>query len=172
MWEISVGDQTAGFLLSVLLGALFCGIYDIVRAIRKTTRYSFLSVFFSDIILWLFYALLTFIFLISQTNGEIRGYIIAGEFLGFIVYRFTFSKFLFKILCFIFTKIAILKRKISKYSGVFYTKSEQLIVKIYKYTIKIAKRVKKLLKNWHNLLYTNKNISNMENALNETKTEA
>lgn len=172
MWEINTYNQTITFVLSVCLGALFCVLYDIIRAVRKVCLNSFWAVQFTDIFLWVFYAFATFIFLVARTNGEIRGYVLAGEFLGFILFRISFSRLLFPALRFVFIKIATVKKKVTRCISKFYIKFEALILKIGKSISKFFKSAKKLLKNALKLLYTNKNIANTEKTLNETKTKA
>lgn len=172
MWEISNYNQIITFLLSLCLGAIFCAIYDIIRAMRKVCINSFFAVTITDILIWILYAFATFVFLISRTNGEIRGYVLAGEATGFVLFRLSFSRLLFPFLQFVFIKTAAVNEKITRYIGWFYAKSEYLILKTSKSVFKIFKSAKKLLKNARKLLYTNKNIADAENALNETKTKA
>lgn len=172
MWEINAYNQTISFVLSLCLGALFCVLYDVVRAMRKVCLNSFWAVFFTDILIWLFYAFATFIFLVARTNGEIRGYILVGELFGFILFRISISRLLFSALCFVFIKAAAVNQIISGCIGRFYVKFESLGLKIWQGLSKFLKSVKKLLKNTFKLLYTNKNIADTEKALNETKTKA
>ena len=171
MWEINNNNQIITFLLSLCLGAICCAIYDIVRALRKVCLNSLLAITVGDILLWVFYALLTFIFLIARTNGEIRGYVLICELFGFILFRISVSKFLYSFLKFLFEGINAVIQKINKILGAFYIKIEHFTYKAVKFIIKILKRVKKLLKNAIQLLYTDKNIVHMEKAINETKTE-
>lgn len=172
MWEIDAYNQTISFVLSACLGALFCVLYDVVRAVRKVCLNSFWAVFFTDIIMWLIYAFATFMFLMARTNGEIRGYILIGELFGFVLFRISISRLLFSAFCFIFKKISIIKRKISSVISKFYIKFEALGLKIWQGLSKFLKSIKKLLKNTFKLLYTKKNNTNTEKALNETKTKA
>lgn len=172
MWEINNYNQTITFLLSLCLGALFCTLYDIIRAARKVCLNSFWAVQITDIFLWVLYAFVTFVFLVSRTNGEIRGYVLAGEFLGFVLFRISFSRLLFPALRFVFVKIAAVKKKVTGCIDWFYIKFEALILNWGKSAFKFFKSAKKLLKNAYKLLYTKKNIANTEKTLNETKTKA
>lgn len=172
MWEINNYNQTITFLLSLCLGALFCALYDIIRAARKVCLNSFWAVTFTDIFIWIFYAFLTFIFLIARTNGEIRGYVLAGALLGFILFRISISRLLFPALRFVFVKIAFVIKKISGCIDWFYLKSETLLLNCGKSAFKIFKSAKKLLKNAVKLLYTKKNIADTEKTSDETKTKA
>ena len=172
MWEISSYNQTITFLLSLCLGGLFCTLYDIIRAARKVCLNSFWAVQITDVFIWIIYAFLTFIFLIARTNGEIRGYVIVGALLGFVLFRISFSRLFFPALRFVFVKMAFIIKKISVCIDRFYLKSETLILNCGKSAFKIFKSAKKLLKNAVKLLYTKKNIANTEKTLDETKTKA
>lgn len=175
MWEISVSNQIITFALSVCLGALSCLIYDILRAMRKTGFDSFVAVFITDILFWLFLAFVTFIFLISRTNGEIRGYVLIGELIGFIILRFTVSKLWFKILYSVFMLFVKLKLFLRGKTILIYSKIERFILLKGKQLLTVIKNVlksvKKLLKNRPKLLYTSVNIKSAENGLYETKTK-
>lgn len=172
MWEISNYNQIISFLLSICLGSVFCFFYDVVRALRKVCINSFFAVAVTDVLLWTFYAFITFIFLMATTNGEIRAYVLWGELIGFGLFRISISKLLFPFLSFIILKAYALKRKTTRILGVIYTKIEELCLKMLKYMCNLIKSIKKLLKNTFKLLYTNKNCANVENALYETKTKA
>lgn len=176
MWEINIADQTVTFVVSMGIGGLFCTVYDIIRAMRKVCINSFFAVFFADIIIWVIYAFLTFIFLMSRTNGEIRGYVLVGELLGFILWRVSMSKVIFPLFAWIFINFAAVNRKISDHTGKIYIKVEKIVFKflraIASFLKCVTKSVKKLLKKGCGLLYTNINNVNVENVLNETKTEA
>lgn len=172
MWEIDNTNQIITFLLSLCQGAVFCLLYDLIRAARKVCFNSFWSVFVTDIFVCILYAFGTFIFLIARTNGEIRGFVLVGETLGFVVFRITFSRLLFPIFCFIFTNTALLIRKFTRVIYGFNHKFEILIIKIVKNVSEFFKSAKKLLKNALKLLYTNRNNANTEKILDETKTKA
>ncbi len=154
------------------MGGVFCALYDIIRAVRKVCLNSFWAVQLTDILLWVIYAFATFIFLISRTNGEIRGYVLVGEALGFGLFRVSLSRLLFPAFKFILLTTSKISKIISGFLSAFYIKFESLILKFGKSIFKISKSAKKLLKNVRRLLYTNKNIDSMEKTLNETKTKA
>lgn len=172
MWEISNYNQTITFLLSLCLGGIFCALYDIIRAARKVCFNSFWAVQFTDILTWILYAFVTFVFLVARTNGEIRGYVLIGEALGFVLYRISLSKLLFPIFKFVFIKAMAVNKKNTQLISRFYIKFEALTLKIWDGAFKIFKSAKKLLKIGCRLLYTNRNIANTEKKLNETKTKA
>ncbi len=170
MWEINNYDQVITFLLSCGLGAFYCFVYDIIRSVRKVCLNSFLVITITDILLWIVYAFMTFLFMIARTKGEVRGYVFFGELFGFILFRISISKLIVPILSFVFVKMADINSAICKFADDFYGKFESVILKMVAYVFKILKSAKKLLKNALGLLYTNKNIINAEKTQNETKT--
>ncbi len=168
MWEISITDQLLSFVLSIALGAFLCLTYDVLRAVRKNGFNSFWTVFFTDIFFWLFSAILTFLLLIARTNGEIRGYVLIGELLGFVIFRLLLSKVFLLIIDFLIAKLLKLLRLIRKNFYYFFIKIEKRIDKIIllfcKKTKTMLKIVKKLLKNSAKLLYIKRNNVNVESA--------
>lgn len=175
MWEIDLNGQTQTFAYSLCLGALACLFYDVIRAIRRVWRNSAVAVFFEDLLFWIISAFATFIFLMARTSGEIRGYVLACEFSGFILCRLTLSKPLFFLTVHFFKILSKIITFTNNCINVFYTKIELtlsvILGKIYVFTGYLIKTAKKLLKKLHKLLYTKKSNINMEQSLNETKTE-
>ena len=92
MWEISIGFQTVSFLCAVLVGVIWATAFDCFRAVRKTVKHSAVLVFFEDLFLFLAFTFITFMLLMARCNGEVRGYILVGEAIGFILCRLTFSR--------------------------------------------------------------------------------
>ena len=139
--------------------------YDVIRALRTVCMNSYLAITVVDITLWIVYALITFIFLISRTNGEVRGYVLLGELIGFGLTRISISKFICSVFGFVFKKLKCFLRKTNTVLNSFYEKVEANVLKALNLLIKMLKTAKKLLKNAIKLLYTNKNIVNMEKTI-------
>ena len=150
------------------LGAIFCIIYDVIRAFRKVCLNSFFTITVTDIFLWVFYAFVTFIFLIARTDGEIRGYVLVGEMLGFIIIRISVSVWVYKAMVFVCVKISLIKQTAEKFMKTIYCKIEKIFLKIGN---SFLKKCKKTLENARKLLYTNKNIADTESAFDETTTQ-
>ncbi len=151
MWEISNSLQLINFGWSVVLGTLFCVIYDILRALRKVKKFSAVSVFFQDILFSLMVAFATFTYLLSVTNGELRGFIFVGIIFGFFLSRVSLSlvfvpflRWIIGLICGIFAVV----------SNWIYATFDHLTEIMLKFCQKRAKDLKKLLKNACNLLYT------------------
>ena len=98
MWEIDSNLQILSFLYAVLAGGIFSVFYDVLKSVRLSFKCSAITVFFQDIFYFAVVAVAAFCFLLSQSGGEIRLYIIFGFILGFIILRLTFSRILVPVL--------------------------------------------------------------------------
>ena len=112
MWEIDNNFQLISFLISCGVGVVYCLIYDILRAIRKSTDVTDGTVFLQDIVYFIIISITTFMLLTALSNGEIRSYVIIGLLLGFLLCFCTFSRINLKILAFLFKNIYFLSNKV------------------------------------------------------------
>ncbi len=117
MWGINIAEQTVSFFISLALGGFFCLFYDLFRAARRVHSFKAFWVFISDILFFTVCAVITFCFLLSLTEGIIRGYFIFGILLGFSAVFFSISRFFLKGVTAVFRTIITLKRKIKKFCG-------------------------------------------------------
>lgn len=159
MWEINLGNQSISLLLSVGLGAVLCAYYDFFRALRKSGCDSFIDVFICDIFYAVTSAFITFIFLLSRTNGTLRAFVLFGIIIGFFISRLVFSRFLlwfFEKTVFVLRRILQFLRHIFNIILRFFEKIEVFCEKPIK---KGLKTLKKLLKKLYQLLYTKKQIT-------------
>ena len=158
MWEINNTFQVLSFIYSLVLGAIFSLLYDVIKSFRLTIKPSATLVFILDIIYFIFIAFISFLFYLSVTDGEIRFYILLGLFLGFLIIRFTISK----LFVFLLTKIfGFIFSVFKKVNYCFFTLADTIssvFLKIFNkitYFIKKIKIIlKKDLKNDSVLLYT------------------
>ena len=141
MWEISVNDQVLTFIYSLVLGMMICTFYDILRALRKTGSRSYLSVFIGDLLFWIVSAFVTFIFLLSRTNGEIRGYVLISMLLGFTLWRFTLSRPNFYVFVCV---MGFIRRILGKAIHFINDCTDKLAVLLSKFTGKMIKILKSL----------------------------
>ena len=98
MWEINNASQLIAFLTSLAVGCVFCLIYDIFRAIRKSFNRTRYAVFFEDILYSLICGVIGFLFLLAAAGGEIRAFALVGMGVGFFICRFTLSRLFLPIL--------------------------------------------------------------------------
>lgn len=151
MWELSNKLQIIGFLYSIILGMIFAAFYDIFRALRIVKKPTALSVLFQDILYFFTISILTFIFLLAITNGEIRGYILFGEIVGFLIFLALISRFFIKILIFILNLFLRLYKCFFKGFYFVFEKIDGIFMKFLKNSFKC---LKKGLKKVKGLLYT------------------
>lgn len=97
MWEISSYSQYICFVYSIVMGCTLCVLYDLFRLDRALFKRSALYVFFQDILFWVISAFVFYSFSVVFSNGQIRGYLLFGTALGFIIFNLTFSR-LFRFL--------------------------------------------------------------------------
>ena len=153
MWEINSLEQIFAFLYSLCLGGIFCIFYDFFRAIRATVKLNDFSVFVQDVLYFFIFGFVSFLYLLSTTNGEIRGYIIFGTAIGFLLCYYTFSKIFLKLLKVAFKGFVTVFGKINAFSCNIFSKIEYFF---QKNLILIKNTCKKVLKMVKGLLYTKK----------------
>lgn len=149
MWEINNTLQLISIFYSLLLGIVFCVLFDIFGSFRIVKKHSQAAIFFEDVIFFATVAFITFIFLLAITNGEIRGYILFCVSLGFIFFKMTFSRFVKAFFVKIFSVFSLVLNTISKSFYMLFEKNDIFMKNI-------LKCFKKCLKNTISMLYTNK----------------
>lgn len=150
MYMLTIADQTRLFLLAIGLGFLLGVVYDLFRVIRMAFTMRRAGVFIQDVLFFLVCAAVTFVFLLAVNQGEIRGFIIAGEVLGFLIYYFSFgllavrvSSFLvhttqriFYLICVPFRALMRLLRRLFGKIGISVKKTSKKIAKKSKFNLK------------------------------------
>lgn len=129
MTDITIAKETQLFLWSLLLGAGLSVLYDVLRVLRLETHHRNAVICIEDILYFLVCSVITFGFLLKDNCGEVRGYVLIGELIGWVLWHLTigsaavhicavvfsavkhFLIFLFKI---IFSPICCVFRFISK----------------------------------------------------------
>lgn len=96
--DTMVTSQIIIFLFSMLLGAFLSLVFDGFRISNAVLKVNLKRIFFEDVIYFILSAIITFTYILVVNSGEIRVYIILGEALGWIIYRFTIGKFVYKII--------------------------------------------------------------------------
>lgn len=166
---VTIVDQVYIFLYAICGGAVIAFLYDILRIKRRTIKTNIIIVNLEDILFWLVSAVLMFLLVYCTNNGEIRGYIFAGNIIGVVLYLSLLSnliitssmmvinfikrvlRFIWKILTYpfklIFKLISIPCRFIfkilSRLARFFLGKTKGATKKGYRYT---RSKLKKLLK--------------------------
>ncbi len=147
MWEIDNNFQLISFLISCGVGVVYCLIYDILRAIRKSVIVTDGTVFLQDIVYFVIISVTTFMLLTALSNGEIRSYVIIGLLLGFSLCFCTFSKINLKVLIFLFKNTSFLSDKIISLINDLFDTICRFFSKTVKKTQYLLNNIKKIFKN-------------------------
>lgn len=94
---VSVSAQALEFLLSCILGAGLGLLFDVFRIIRLAVKCGKFAVFFQDLLFLLVCTVVTFFFLLRESSGEIRIFIIGGEILGAALYYLTLGVLMMRL---------------------------------------------------------------------------
>ena len=143
MWEIDLADQITSFLLSLPLGIILSVAFFTLEALNIANGNSKIRIWISDILYFAAAGFVTFCYLLLRSNGEVRGYILVGEGIGFLIFKALFSKYYVKILLWIigFVK-SVFDRIVQTVNGFF----NKIICEIQKSLKKLENNKKKRLK--------------------------
>lgn len=114
MLEINLIDEFYIFLFAINYGLIIGVIYDFYRVFRYYSKPKKVLSIIEDLILWLIITVIFFMFLVKNTSGVIRGFVIVGFLTGYICYMKIISKYNFPILMKIFKLILSLINEIIK----------------------------------------------------------
>ncbi|MCI9415310.1 MAG: hypothetical protein HFJ79_09075 [Clostridiales bacterium] len=94
--ELTNGSQFYNLFLSCGLGFLLGVYYDVFRVARLALRSGKRSIFFQDLFFFASSAVITFLFALAVTAGQLRLYIFLGSAAGFAAYYFTLGRVVMK----------------------------------------------------------------------------
>ncbi len=123
-------NQAYLFMIFILNGVLIGIIFDTFRILRRSFKTPNFITYIEDTLFWILSALIVMYSLFVFNNGQFRGYIFIGLFLGIAIYMLFFSKFIIKISVKI---ISVIKKVIS------------IIFKILSYPIGLLYKTLKIL---------------------------
>lgn len=127
--EIDFYTQTNAFLYSFLLGVGLGAIYGLFKVVRVTFLSGKISVIICDVIYMLIVCLSLFFYSLAMLYGFIRFYVIAGVLVGFILYRMTIGRLLFRVYE---PFVAFAKKILRKITTKFKIYSKKLLKILYK----------------------------------------
>lgn len=107
MTDLTLAKETRLFLLSIVVGVGLSLLYDLLRVLRLQTRHRPIVVSLEDLLYFLVCAAVTFGFALKDNSGQIRGYILIGELLGWGCWHLSAGEVAVKIASGIF---ALLRR--------------------------------------------------------------
>ena len=96
--SISIRYEAQLFVMSVVTGAGLMAVYDCLRIFRFLCPHGALAVGVEDILYGLYCAVMTFMLMYEQNDGNLRGFCIGGVTLGMAVYQRLISRNLLKYL--------------------------------------------------------------------------
>lgn len=94
--EITLSSQVAVFLGALALGAVLSLLYDVFRVFDVLLVYNFKRIFFEDVSYLILCAIVTFTYMLITSMGELRGYILIGELIGWIACRASIGRLSYK----------------------------------------------------------------------------
>ena len=127
----SLADQTVYFLFSLLFGVILSFMYDVIRVLRFIGLNKLWQIIVGDIFYFTLCAFLTALFALPFNNGSVRYFVLFGEAVGFIVYRFTLGEYMSVFYCFIirvFRKIFVKSLKILEFFSNKVLKANRFVV--------------------------------------------
>jgi spore cortex biosynthesis protein YabQ len=89
---LSISEQVIVFLWTTVCGIVIAFIYDLFRVFRKAVKTGGHVIFIQDILFWLIACFIMFISIYHSNDGELRGFLFLGAFLGVVLYALLFSK--------------------------------------------------------------------------------
>ncbi len=152
MYSVPQSEQLAIFGASLGMGFILGVIYDVIRALRLSVTRSKIVLVICDILYFVLFGVISFLFILALNKGEIRFYIIFGELIGAFFYYVSFGLAVIKItnklvsllrrlyaLAFkvIFAPFRLLKKA---FSGIF-----KKLTKVFKKTEKKSEKIQKNL---------------------------
>lgn len=91
-------DQTVWLAFAVVTGAVFCLVYEILKAFRAEIPHKNISVFLEDVLFFVFCGFGYFCFALLSDNGMIKLYSLLAAFIGSVLTRLLLGKFFQKII--------------------------------------------------------------------------
>ncbi len=97
MYSVPQSEQLAIFGASLGLGFLLGVLYDVMRALRLSVTRSKIVLVACDMLYFILFGVISFLFILALNKGEIRFYIIFGELIGAFFYYVSFGIAVIKI---------------------------------------------------------------------------
>lgn len=89
---LSVSEQVTVFLWTTVCGMAAAFIYDLFRIFRKAVKTGNLVTFIQDLLYWIIVAVIMSVTIFYSNDGELRGFLFLGTFLGAVLYGLLFSR--------------------------------------------------------------------------------
>ena len=176
LYSLSLAKQTGSFLLSLGFGFIMGIFYDLFRLVRISISKSKKAYFVFDLLYCVFLGFCSYLFFLTVNEGDIRGFLVVGEIMGFAIYYFSFGIMIFSIGEKI---IEIIKKLISSFLSIILFPFKWLFKKVYIFFNKTFRKIngkKKNIKNkskfllkLHKHLLYNLGVKMVRNGVSEEK---
>ncbi|MGE5474091.1 MAG: spore cortex biosynthesis protein YabQ [Ignavibacteriales bacterium] len=123
---VSVSSQVIVFFCCILGGLIIGLLFDIFRLSRRIIPTSDLITYIEDIIFWVLVGVIVLVTIFQFNQGQLRGFVFLGMFLGLVFYFMLFSNLLIRLVCYLFS----LLEKITRYVIKLTKKPIKIIVKM------------------------------------------
>lgn len=140
--NITVTAPTTVFLYSLLLGIGLAAVYEFIRMLRAAGLKQTYAIIITDILFLCFAGFCTFIFALGFLNGKVRFFILLGEIVSFVIFRYTVGELLSHVYSKIFKILTIILLFVTKKIKKLLKKLLQFVL-VPLYNISEHKRLKK-----------------------------
>ncbi|MGE5329699.1 MAG: spore cortex biosynthesis protein YabQ [Deltaproteobacteria bacterium] len=138
---VSISSQVAIFFWCIFCGLIIGLLFDVFRLSRKIIPTNDYITYIEDIIFWLLVGVVVLATVFQCNQGQLRGFVFLGIFLGAIFYFMLFSNLMMRFIIMLFK----LSQKIINYVIKYLEKPIRVIVKVIivpnKFIWKITKKL-------------------------------
>ncbi|MEG0813855.1 MAG: spore cortex biosynthesis protein YabQ [Clostridium sp.] len=96
--SMTIQYEAQRLVAGLVTGMILMTVYDCLRFFRMVVHHKNLWTGIEDVIYWIFCSIVTFMLLLNQNDGALRGYVIVGVLLGMVLYDVSISLNLLKLL--------------------------------------------------------------------------
>ncbi len=100
------------FLASVAWGLVLVVMYDCLRIFRRLVKHNKIGAGLEDVLYWVISAILIFRMMYRVNDGAIRGFSIVGVVIGMVLYHYSISEFVVKMLTKVVQKGFVIGKKV------------------------------------------------------------
>ena len=98
----AIGDEAIFFLAAVVCGMGLVFTYDLFRIFRRLIPHGNIWIGIEDACYWIICTMIVFLLLYQKNDGMMRAFCFLGIALGGMIYAFLFSRFVVKIVEFVY----------------------------------------------------------------------
>ena len=91
---VSIPTEITFFLYSMLYGAAFFCVYDVLRCVRRIIIHNVFWIAVEDLLFWMAAGILLFLMIFDKNSGSLRGFFFLGLAAGALAWYFLFDHFL------------------------------------------------------------------------------